>query len=362
MNKINILKDYVCLQPFRYLDVQDNSQWVCCPSWAPTNIRTHIDGSPLYQREYELEDLMNNWNGPIASSIRKSVVDGTYSHCNHKVCPDLSQIINTGVVPKNFVKKEEFIKMLDNGFLAEPEEVLFGFDRSCNLKCPSCRSAQVPNDDSESKDFKHKKFLLNQIENQFSSSIKGLRITGSGDPFYSKLYRDYLINFDDTKYPNLEQIHIITNGILLTKKMWESLNSKKWIKSIEVSIDAGCKETYENITRLNGDWDKLIENLKFLSTQESIKSFGFSMVVSQHNYKEMKMFYDIIQDIFKVSTTNLYINYRQIIHWQMGAYSINDISNISVFEPGHPEFNDFLYELKTISKLPGVNHNFYHLL
>jgi hypothetical protein len=362
MNNPDILKDYVCLQPFKYLDVQDNSQWVCCPSWAPTNIRTHDDGTPLYQKDYSEEDLMHNWQGPIASSIRTSVMDGSYSHCNHKVCPDLSQIINTGIVPKNFIKKEKFQKMLANGFKPEPEEVLFGFDRSCNLKCPSCRSEQVPNDDAESKDFQHKLFLLSQIENQFSNSIKRLSITGSGDPFYSKLYRDYLINFDPSKYPNLENIHIITNGVLLTEKMWNSLNSKQYITSIEVSIDAGCKETYENITRLNGDWDKLLSNLKFLSTQSTIKSFCCSMVVSQYNYKEMKLFYDTIQAIFKDSSIHLYMNFRQIIHWQMGAYSIKDISTISVFEPEHPEHTEFLKELNLISKLPNINHNFHHLL
>ena len=31
-------------------------------------------------------------------------------------------------------------------FLDKPEEVVFGFDQSCNLKCPSCRKEQIPND------------------------------------------------------------------------------------------------------------------------------------------------------------------------------------------------------------------------
>jgi hypothetical protein len=186
-------------------------------------------------------------------------------------------------------------------------------------------------------------------------------ITGSGDPFYSKIYRDYLINFDSSKYPNLQDIHIITNGQLLTEKMWDSLNSKSYIKTIEISLDAGTKDTYENITRLNGDWDKLIDNIKFLSNQSSISTMIFSMVVSENNYKEMQLMYNILKDIFEKSTIRASINYRQIVYWEATPYTIKDISNMSVFDPAHEKFNDFIFELKKINSLPRVSHNFHHL-
>jgi hypothetical protein len=188
-----------------------------------------------------------------------------------------------------------------------------------------------------------------------------MMITGSGDPFYSKIYRDYLINFDASKYPNLQDIQIITNGILLTEKMWGSLQAKLFIKTIEISVDAGTKETYENVTRLNGDWDKLIENMKFLSKQSSISNMIFSMVVSQYNYKEMHTFYQIIRNIFEGSSINVDINYRQIVHWTASLYTIEDVNNISVFNPIHSNFNNFIEELNTVRNLPRVSHNFHHL-
>ena len=43
----DILKKYVCTNPFNYLDVQPNSQWICCPSWAPTNIRVGLNQKDL---------------------------------------------------------------------------------------------------------------------------------------------------------------------------------------------------------------------------------------------------------------------------------------------------------------------------
>lgn len=356
-NKTDILKKYVCLNPFKYIDIQKDTQWVCCPSWCPTNIR--VENKEL---DYT-EDLKKNWFSPQAIDIRKSVTDGTYRHCNHKVCPSLSELINTGEKPRDFITIEEFNEKYDlENYKGLPEQILFGFDRSCNLKCPSCRSDFVPNDDLESNEHKLKEYLIRAIENNFSQSANMIMITGSGDPFYSKLYRDYLINFDKTKYPNLDKIHIITNGVLLSEKMWNKLNAKEFIKTIEISIDAGTKETYENITRLNGNWDSLIENLKFLSNITTIDHITCSMVVSRHNYKEMKCFYDLILNIFEHSSFTLSINYRQIVHWGTGAYAIQDINNMSIFDRTHPELPQFLTELQKIHLQPRVNHNFHHLI
>lgn len=354
----DILKKYVCLNPFKYIDIQQDTQWVCCPSWCPTNIRQNNTNFS------DTETLKQSWFSQTVKDIRESVTDGTYKFCDHKVCPQLSQLINTGVKPKDFITIEEFQKSYDlENYSGLPEQILFGFDRSCNLKCPSCRKDFVPNDDPESESHKTKKYLLDAVDNEFSESAKVIMITGSGDPFYSKLYRDYLINFDASKYPNLERIHIITNGVLLTEKMWDKLKAKPFIKTMEISIDAGTKHTYENITRLNGDWDALIENLNFLKTQTTLEHLTLSMVVSQYNYKEMEMFYNLMLEIFEKASFTFSINYRQIVHWNTGAYTIKDINNISIFDPTHPQFKDFLTELHKINnKSERINHNFHHLL
>ena len=48
--------------------------------------------------------------------------------------------------------------------------------------------------------------------------------------------------------------------------MWNSMKSiHPFVKVAEVSIDAATKDTYENKTRLNGNWDKLLDNLKFIA-------------------------------------------------------------------------------------------------
>ncbi len=357
------LQKYVCRNPFTYLDVQYTSQWICCPSWAPTDIRLETMAKD--------EDLLNNWRGEKVLDIRKSMLDGSYRHCNHTICPALSKLINTDEVPEEFIEKEEFLKTFNitsaedvENYQGLPEYILFGFDRSCNLRCPSCRKEQVPNAHIDSDRFKREVFLLEQIEEKFASNVKRLMITGSGDPFYSKLYRNYLIDFDPKKYPKLEEIQIITNGNLLTEKMWHSLGARPFIKRIEISVDAGTQNTYENVTRLNGDWHKLLANIKFLSTQDSIKHFIVSMVVSEYNYTEMEQFYNVFNEIFAESKISLHIHYRQHVHWETGVYSPSEVKNISVFDPHHPKHTDFLQELMKIhgkkTNLGAVvGHNFH---
>lgn len=347
----NILNEWVCTNPFEYIDIQGNGAYVCCPSWAPTNIGN-------------TGDLLVDWQSPEASDIRKSVLDGSYSHCNKTVCPSLSKLIGTGQPSGNFIPIVEAKNKYANfsSAITTPKEILFGFDRSCNLKCPSCRSEMVHNDYLDSPEHMSKMQKLESIDSNFSMGAEKMMITGSGDPFYSKLYREYLINFDASKYPNIKEIQIITNGNLLTEKMWHSLQARPYIKTIEISIDAGTKNTYEQVTRLNGNWDQLMTNLEFISGVPTIDTMIISMVVSEANYHEMELFYNLIVGIFKNSKYSLHINFRQLVYWGTGKYSIRDITNMQVFESSHPKFDSFMLELHKVSDLPFVSHNFHHLL
>lgn len=360
MTDKSILKKYVCLNPFRYLDIQENSQWVCCPSWCPADIRE--TEKPFSKMTLD-ENLKATWFSDKASQIRQSVTDGSYKFCDHKVCPSLSQLLGTGKPSGNFVSKEDFDKQYDlYNFKELPKDLLFGFDRSCNLKCPSCRVDLVTNDEPESHDHKIKQYVMDSIEQEYSSSIQSIMITGSGDPIYSKLYRTFLQNFDASKYPDIKDIKLITNGNLLDEKMWNTFKAAPYITKIEVSVDAANKHTYENLVRLNGNWDRLIENLHFLSTLDTIKEFTCSMVVSVLNYHEMQQFHNLITNIFKNTRTKLTILYTQHVYWHTGAYLLNDMVKLSVFDPHHPKHEQFLEQLNMIKDLKFVRHNFHHLL
>ena len=367
------LKNYICKRPFENLDIQEDSQWLCCPSWAPVNIRGNRE--PLSMNE----DPLKNWNSELATELRKSVLDGSYSMCSHTICPSLNllknseQIHKTRTIPGpgvNFMSREYFkytfgINKVDElaKFDKLPSRLTLSFDQSCNLKCPSCRNSIVPNDDVDSEQYKIKKNMLDMIEKEFGESSKSIMLSASGDPVYSKLYREYLINFDVTKYPNLDFIHLITNGVLLDAKMWKSFKAKPYIKTLDISIDAGNKETYENIVRLNGDWDKLMDNIKFLCNQDEIDTLMFSMVVCKYNYKEMLQMYEVIMDILKdITGKTIKFVYTQLLPNSHGAYTFAEYNNITIFNENNSEFENFKNELMKIHGKPHVNHNFHHLI
>lgn len=353
MNSESKLKQFVCKNPFEYFDIQENSSYICCPSWCSKDVFT-TNGKL-------------GWDDYHSKNVRKSILDGSYKYCDKNVCPSLNKLLNTKEIPNNFIRKDRFIQHysindyndLDN-IEFDCKHILFGFDRSCNLKCPSCRLNMVVNDKIDSDEYKLKLDILNTIEQKLARTLESILITGSGDPFYSNLYRNYLINFDKSKYPNLNEIKIITNGIMLDEKMWNSLNAKDYIKSIEVSIDAGSKDTYEKVTRLNGNWDRLISNLKFMSTLSTINFFQLSFVVSELNYTEMYSFYELIVDIFK--GRKFEVVFRQHVHWEEGKYSEDEVNSISIFKPTHSNHNLFLNEFNKIYNKQFVNHNFNHLV
>lgn len=349
LDKENILDKYICRHPFRYLDVNHSGSYMCCPSWLPQDITE--------QGKFTITEA---WDGELANKIRQSVTDGTYKYCDKQLCPALNRLVNTGEPDLDyFVPKEEF-DTTDTSV----EEILLGQDRSCNLRCPSCRPTVIHNYEG---DHEWKEAVQDEIKTSFGGTIKKILMTGSGDPLYSKIYKDFLINFNKKDFPNLIDIQLVTNGNLLNKRMWSKFNCTEYIDTIDFGIDAGTKDTYENITRLGGDWDKLINNIKFLaSLDDRTRDFIFSFVVTQYNYKEMSLLHDIIKEIFKNSISGYCMNYRQIAYWGTGAYSEKEVENISVFNPEHAEYQNFIVELKKINNFKQnddelINHNFHHL-
>jgi len=345
-------KDWICAAPFTSLEIHDSRRFLCCASWL---------------LEYLPEDSkpIPAWESEQANKIRDSILDGSYKYCDSNQCPYLHELETKGrggrLSPPLYHKNELPQSLKDkieehiNGGVESPEVVQFSFDRSCNLHCPSCRLTM---EIADSKKIKKVKQDIQDIEDAYGKYIKVLYITGSGDPFISVGFRDFLRNFDKSKWPSLNRIHLHTNATYWTKEMWDSMK-KVWpyVKSCEISIDAGTKDTYENKTRLGGDWNILIDNLKFISTIDSLDRIKTSFVVQKHNYKEMKTFYNLMNSIF---SKNLIVYYGKINNW--GTFSDEEYMTHKVWDESHPEHEDFLKELNDLIPAKRIYHNLQEFL
>jgi MoaA/NifB/PqqE/SkfB family radical SAM enzyme len=333
-------KDFFCSVPFTYTEVFDKHQFLCCPSWLKEDI-------------YESDDILKNFHSEKSNKIRESIVDGSYKYCDEQQCPFLASLSNGRLIDRR-------LKLKSANPIPKPHiaNINLCFDRSCNLQCPSCRSELINylGNDRISVDDK-----LRQIEENFASTLQYLYLSGSADPFYSKSFRQFLINFDPTKFPILRNIHLHTNGLLWTESLWNKMKAiHKYVNTCEVSIDAATKDTYENKVRVGGNWDTLLERLNFILSINTIKNYSFSFVVQDSNFKEMYLFWELLTNINKKHNKKINIFFNNIDNW--GTYTQEQFDKKNVSRNTHPLHKEFLKYLCKIDKLPFISHNLQHLI
>lgn len=345
MNNVD-LKNYVCSVPFSSFEVQHKNRLLCCASWLTKHLPTNVT-------------LKESWESQEATEIRESVLNGSYKFCDKTQCPFLHQLLTFGEVGntntlfhKNDLpnKLKEKIDLFNSGVTKPPRIIQFSFDRTCNLKCPSCRVDLIV---ENIEGIQRVKKTIEEIEFEYGKTTEVLYITGSGDPFISVGFRDFLINFDKSKWQSLQSIHLHTNATKWNKKMWNSMkNIHKYVKTCEISIDAGTKETYENKTRLGGNWDELMDNLKFINTIPTLKNIKTSFVVQRDNYKEIGIFHDLMKSIFG-NKANVF--YGKINNW--GTFDEVEFQEHKIWDHSHPDHQEFVNELNKTLLKDNVWHN-----
>lgn len=345
------LNEYMCLVPFLRLEVHHKQNFMCCPSWIKKELPNDVSLGEL-------------WNSDAAQEIRAAVMDGSFKHCDKTLCPYLKDVINDGVLKSGYVThssllgpkfKDIFENKTTNISNDSVKEINFSFDRSCNFKCPSCRTDFIIANTERQKGIN---LTIKEIEDTFSTSLEKMYISGTADAFASASYRNYLKNFDPQKYPKLKKIHLHTNGSLWTKELWESMSSiHPYVKTCEISIDAATRETYENKTRIGGNWDILVKNLEYISTIDTIEDIKLSFVVQETNFKEMKQFYELMRFIFP---DKIDIFYGRITNW--GTFDDDTFKQLDVADINNPKHLEFVDEINKVSNLKYVSHNLHEFV
>jgi len=290
----------ICNTPFIYLEHFKDFYAPCCPAWVDESMKIPVEGHTIKEA----------WTSQKFQDFRASIIDQSFKYCNGR-CPELRKA--------SLGRRNEFQSTTS---LTPPLKVLrFSFDEGCNLQCPTCRNHKKESDS----EFTRNKIL--EIEQEVGKELTRIELSGTGDPIYSKELRNWMVNYDPEKYPNVKTIHLCTNAQLFTESFYSKLTKiKPYLNSISISIDASCKETYERV-RLGGNWGRLVKNLKFINTISEIEFKEFNFVVQKENYRELLSFRDFLTEIFGNSVSR--IIYQEYLDWNTGDSEKYQISEDS---------------------------------
>jgi len=328
------LKGRFCPHPFNQVDLEESGvAYACCSAWLPTPMGNLNNSSML--------DL---WNGETMKRIRESIFDGSYRYCRHDRCP---MIQNDSLPTLNEAAKNplytRIIEQESSAVDRPPAFINLVNDRSCNLHCPSCRRDRI--NVTEGPRFEEMAQLQQRLLEPYLSEPNEqdftLSITGSGDPFASRVYRELLYTLKGSDFPNMK-IALQTNGVLLTPRNWQRMAGvHNNIVSIIISFDAASEDTYL-VTRRGGHWQTLLENagrMGELYGRGEVRRLRFDYVVQKANFREMNAFVQLSKDL---GAGEVY--FSRLMDW--GTWPKDQFMDQCVWEPGHPLRDEFMQVIR----------------
>lgn len=308
---------FICPNPFERIEsASRNRLMFCCPAWLPVAVGSLDD-----------DTAEAVWNSSVAQDIRASIHDGSYRYCSRMHCPKLTE---NGLQQVDQITSEGLRSAWKSKATKLPpkiKRVALAHDRSCNISCPSCRTKLIVAGKAET--IRLDALTDNSLLPLILASNR-VNITGSGDPFSSKHYRNIIRQL--TSLPAGPLIDLQTNGLLLARS-WDELGLEGRVGRVLVSIDAAQKETYEVIRR-GGIFEDLMENLEFLSAlrkRGSVEAVRLDFVTQALNFREMPGAAAIMRE-FGFDQ----IKFQMLRSWN--TWSPEEFKKQHVGHPGHPDF------------------------
>lgn len=305
-----------CLVPFTQIEIHPNGDvFFCCPIIISKSIGN------VYKQPFD-----EIWYSDIAKEIRREILhNNCYKYCDMQICNPIDNI------------NMDILDIIDDLDIEEseappyPQYVKFCHERHCNIKCVTCRDDYCLSSKQETQE------LDSKIEPVFLPILKNCKVVslnGAGEVFASK-HCCNLIKSIVRVYPNIK-FDIHTNGVLCDKKLCDELQITDRLISVDVSMHAVTKDTYQKI-HLGSNFDKVNENLNWLKTLKyngNLKKLNLYFVVQRYNYKEMKLY---IQNAKKIGANVYFWEYR---NWG-NEWGNENYENVAIYEKWHPEYNEF---------------------
>jgi hypothetical protein len=324
-----------CSQPFERYEVlggggDRGEVFFCCQSWVTKSIGNMTEKS--------VDEV---WNGKAARDFRRSILDGSFKYCHADLCPYLQRV--DGPVQRiEEVTDADLLEIIRKDLTVlpfGPKDIICCFDQSCNLSCPTCRNQIIM-------ETAHRGAIMDiqkRLEDEALADARLLYITGSGDPFGSPYFRRWLQTMKRSSMPKLERIHLHTNGLLWTPRIWNSIpeETRALVRSTTISIDAATAETYAN-NRRGGDFETLTRRLAFIAelrAQGPLEYLEIHMTVQANNYREMPEFVELGRRYNCDRVT-----FHQLLDW--GTFTPEEFALRAVQNPAHPEYTAFLRMLQ----------------
>jgi len=253
-----------CSAAFDCLELYIGTATPCCWAWLDEEFRI------LEHRDGPIRDPWALWNHPRLVRLRERILAGDYSQCQN------CAVYKNG---RDDPLRPEHKPVMQRG----PVWVNWGNTQTCNLACPSCRPRKIDDTATEQDAF------FRACNDAWLDGAVAISMNHNGDPFASPAHRQWLLDFDPKRYPNLG-IRLTTNGLLLPR-YWPALQ-RAWpaIRWIWISVDAASEETYRKVR--GGDWDTL-QDAAEIASQHCRRIGGhlqFHFVVQPANYREATLF------------------------------------------------------------------------
>jgi radical SAM protein with 4Fe4S-binding SPASM domain len=321
-----------CLVPFEHLMFFPNGDvCTCCPALV-----NHYTLGNIFKQSFD-----EIWNGEKSQAFRKSVIDGDFKFCNLNSCLTLKNLKDNS---KYNCSDEAWQRALSAEM---PKEVHFNIDVACNARCIMCRDKN----EFMPEWTRQYEAITESVLIPLLKEAELIYLDGAGEIFASELCKNLLSKVTST-YPKIK-INMITNGILASPQNFEKYNLWGHIGSLEVSMHALTRETYNKIV-LGGDYDKVMSNLIFLSKLKKSNGFDFfwlNFVVNSYNYHEMVEFQEFANSIGAM------VNFWEYRKW--GNAKLDErYDEVAIFEPYHKDYKKYLKVIKNkIFDSPNCNIN-----
>jgi sulfatase maturation enzyme AslB (radical SAM superfamily) len=282
-----------------------------CTSWLPQSIGN-----------LQIKSLGEIIGSDMHQHLQSSITDGTYRYCNEHQC----SYLKSGAVLHGQPDRIQHLRL--------------AIDDSCNLRCPSCRKGMIFHKEGSAYNLGIRLAdRINEWLYNYEHPIQ-VHIGSDGDPFASHVYRHFM---DQTPERDNIKYSILTNALMLKEFAPRVPYVIRNLNELGVSIDGASKDTYEKM-RLGGRWEKINENLEYISELKDKHGFKFIMhfVVQKNNYHEME---DIVMLGEKYNADRVW--FSRIQDWNTWG----NFSEHNIFSVQHPQHSDYRIQLDKLVKL-----------